>query len=270
MIFPAWHDANRWGSTLCNCFRWQIPLRTHMLPGRTGCCVVQMLITCAEGCFQLAVFLRLCACITSVVSEASELARSSFGWWWFICRWEHAFKICILQSCGKYKILSSPWMRAAIRQSWTRVADRHCCISTYTRMTTWLIYTSSEPLDYEKVMTAKLRLLRMAYEASGKRVVESEEFADFVLDQVTDLNLDPYINGWDVTLQFQGYWLKPYALYCVLRFCLLKLVCSCIDAQQGTCMVWVIHHNGARWAGYHLHRWWFRSFSMVEVSDFVF
>eukprot|EP00960_Hanusia_phi_P017685 520848-Hanusia_phi.AAC.3 len=44
--------------------------------------------------------------------------------------------------------------------------------------------TLLEPLDYEKVMTTKLRLLRTVYEASGKRVVESEEFQDFVLDQV--------------------------------------------------------------------------------------
>ena len=107
MIFPAWHDANRLGSTLCNCFRWQIPLRTHMLPGRTGCCVLQKLISRAEGCFQLAVFLRLCACITSIVFEASELARSSFGWWWFIGRRDYAFfknlAFCSLAGNTRYR-----------------------------------------------------------------------------------------------------------------------------------------------------------------------
>jgi len=105
--------------------------------------------------------------------------------------------------------------------------------------------TLLEPLDYEKVMTAKLRLLRMAYEASGKRVVESEEFADFVLDQ--------------------GYWLKPYALYCVLRdmygvsdpsqwgemgrlsFAQMDALSSPGGNKYNACRYWY-------WVQYHLHK----------------
>ncbi|EKX43937.1 hypothetical protein GUITHDRAFT_163686 [Guillardia theta CCMP2712] len=106
-------------------------------------------------------------------------------------------------------------------------------------------WEDSEPLDYEKVMTAKLRLLRMAYEASGKRVVESEEFADFVLDQ--------------------GYWLKPYALYCVLRdmygvsdpsqwgemgrlsFAQMDALSSPGGNKYNACRYWY-------WVQYHLHK----------------
>mmetsp|Transcript_57241 Transcript_57241/g.134771 ORF Transcript_57241/g.134771 Transcript_57241/m.134771 type:complete len:1162 (+) Transcript_57241:381-3866(+) len=53
------------------------------------------------------------------------------------------------------------------------------------------------PLDYEKVVGTKLKLLRKIYEASGKTVVESSAFAEFLVEQ--------------------GHWLKPYALFCVLR-----------------------------------------------------
>ena len=49
----------------------------------------------------------------------------------------------------------------------------------------------------EDVLSTKHRMLRRVYEMSGKRVVESPEFASFLTDN--------------------SHWLKPYALFCVLR-----------------------------------------------------